>query len=96
MAEAKNIANSKGKVDIKIQGLNSKYYTYPRNMGKEETIQVEFTSEDKYKKLDYSIYSEKIDNNTAYIRLGICEVNPDLEKVVEDIGNYLNEVQQIL
>ena len=60
-------------------------------MGKEETIQAEFTSEDKYKKLDYSIYSEKIDNNTAYIRLGICEVNPDLEKVVEDIGNYLNE-----
>lgn len=95
MAEAKNIAKfSKGKLILENTGVEpSKNITLTlENMGKEETIQVEFTSEDKYKKLDYSIYSEKIDNNnTAYIRLGICEVNPDLEKVVEDIGNYLNE-----
>jgi len=94
VAEYRNIENySRGKVLLESAGVEvGKDITLVvQNNGGEEISKVEFTGKDRDKGLERIIYINKIDNNTAYIRLGICEVNTSLEKVVQDIGKYLNE-----
>jgi hypothetical protein len=62
-----------------------------QNQGVEEILQVEFINEAQNHHSDDRIYSHKIDPHTAYIRLGICEVNPALEKVLQEIEKYRGE-----
>ncbi|SCJ93353.1 C-terminal processing peptidase [uncultured Clostridium sp.] len=95
VAEAKNISNySKGKLLLENAGvkfLKKIYLTIEDNDGEEE-LEVEFTRNpnDGYH-MDYSIYSNKYNENIAYIKLGICEVNSSLDKVIEDINKYISE-----
>ena len=92
IAEAKNIEKYlKSKLVLEQAGVQDYEFiniTVEGN-GEEKKLQVEFNSENN-KTVDYSIYSKKIDDNIAYIRLGICEVNSSLEKVIDDINNYLD------
>lgn len=93
VAQAKNIEEySKGKLLLEKTGLNYNGFiiiTVEDDSG-EDQLQVEFGSGNN-KIVDYSIYSEIIDDNTLYIKLGICELNSSLDKVIEDINNYLND-----
>lgn len=94
VAESMNIEKySKGKVLLESVGVNfeEEIILTVQNNDKVEDLPVDITREDKYKNLDYSIYSNKIDNDTAYIRLETCEVNDSLEKVVQDIAKYISE-----
>lgn len=95
VAEAKNISNySKGKLLLENAGVkfSKKIYLTIESDGGEKELEVEFTRNPKYDyHMDYSIYSNKADENTAYIKLGICEVNSSLDKVIEDINRYISE-----
>lgn len=94
VAEAKNIENyAKGMLLLESTGvefLESINLTLERE-GKEEILQVGFNKGADYGYRDSSIYSKKIDESTAYVRLGTCEVNGSLESVVENIKKYKNE-----
>lgn len=93
VAQGKNIEEySKGKLLLEKSGVKYNGFiiiTVEGSSG-EEQLQVEF-GKGNNKIVDYSIYSKSIDDNTAYIKLGICEVNNSLETVIEDINNYLND-----
>ncbi|MEN8077210.1 S41 family peptidase [Clostridioides difficile] len=92
VAQAKNIEEySKGKLLLEKTGLNYNGFiiiTVEGSLG-EDKLQVEF-GKGNNKIVDYSIYSKIIDDNTLYIKLGVCELNPSLDKVIDDINNYLN------
>lgn len=93
VAQAKNIEEySKGKLLLEKAGLNYNGFiiiTVESSSG-ENQLQVEF-GRGNNEIVDYSIYSKIIDNNTLYIKLGICELDPSLDKVIDDINNYLND-----
>lgn len=94
IAEAKNIEKyAKGKLLLESAGLEFfKYINLTlESQGQEEKLQVDFSKNFAYEDRDSSIYSQKIDNGTVYVRLGICEVNTSLKGVVEDIEKYKNE-----
>lgn len=91
VAQAINIEEySKGKLLLAKAGVscNGVIITVEDSLG-EKKLQVDF-GEGSNKIADYSINSKLIDDNTAYIRLGICEVNSSLDNVIEDINSYLN------
>lgn len=93
VAQAKNIEEySKGKLLLEKAGVKYNGFiniTVESSSG-ENQIQVEF-GKGNNKIVDYSINSKIIDDNTAYIKLGICELNSSLDKVISNINNYLND-----
>lgn len=93
VAEARNIERySKGKNFLESIGLdnNNSINLTMENDEIEENLEIKFNEVTDGNR-DYSIYIKKIDDKTAYVRLGICEVNSYLESVLEDIKEYRKE-----
>lgn len=59
-------------------------------------MKVEFKGYDRYNKSNYDIYAKSIDENTAYIKLGICEVNDNLKKVTTYLNNNLDNLKNVI
>lgn len=94
VAEAKNIERySKGKILLESVGIksDSNVNLTLEDRGIEENLEVKFNKAINNNYRDYGIYIKKIDENTAYVRLGICEVNLALETLIEDIKEYRSE-----
>lgn len=57
-----------------------------------EWITVKTTQENPlYNYVDNSIYSKQVDENTLYIKLGICEINDSYNSVLRDVKNSINQ-----
>ncbi|MDV4152085.1 S41 family peptidase [Clostridium sp. AL.422] len=94
IAEARNIERySKEKYSLESIGVNNNnnINLTIENGEKEENLEVKFNEATDESNSDYSIYIKKIDEETGYIRLGICEINSYLEAVLIDIGEYRNQ-----
>ncbi|MBU5455400.1 S41 family peptidase [Caproiciproducens sp. MSJ-32] len=94
MAEAKNIAKySKAKLLLERLGVKTgeNINLTIENNDLLENMAVEFVNSNNTKNRDYSIYAKKLEDNIAYIKLEICEVNLALERVLKDIESYLKE-----
>lgn len=91
IAEGENIKSyAKGKVLLERSGVD-----FNKNIdivlevdGKEKNIEGKLTREPDNSYSSTSIYSELIDKNIVYIRLGTCEVNSALETVLKEIEDY--------
>ena len=56
----------------------------------EEDIQTKLHYRDNIYPMDYEISSQKIDDNTIYVKFEICELNEDLNKVTEDLKQAID------
>ncbi len=54
-------------------------------------MQTKLHNEENTYSIDYEISSKKIDDNIIYIKLGICELNEDLNKVAEDLKQAVDD-----
>lgn len=91
IAEQKNIERyAKGKLLLESIGVNfnSNINIFLEVDEKEEIMEGKLTREFNEQYSSSSIYSEILDGNIAYIRLGTCEVNSELETVIKEIENY--------
>ncbi|APC40090.1 S41 family peptidase [Clostridium estertheticum] len=91
---AENINNakySKGKMVLTYSGVDCSKDILLTEKGKdgEENVKVEFNKV-KDNDTDYEISSRKIDGKTIYVKLGVCEVNKDLNNVVEDLSQAVS------
>ncbi|MBO3444911.1 S41 family peptidase [Clostridium sp. CCUG 7971] len=59
-------------------------------------MKVEFKGYDRYNKSNYDIYAKNIDESTAYVKLGICEVNDSLKKVISYLNNNLDNLENVI
>lgn len=94
IAIAQNIENySKGKLVLESAGVefDTDLTVTVQNEGVEESLRLGLIHETQNSHSDNPIYSEKIDHQTAYIRLGKSEINPSLEKVLQEIEKYMDE-----
>lgn len=51
----------------------------------EEEVQTKFRIEENTYTIDYEISNKKIDDHTIYVKLDICALNEDLNRVAEDL-----------
>lgn len=58
---------------------------------KEEVMSLGYTNDQEKKFNNHEISSEKIDKNTIYIKLGICEENEQLDKVVKELKKSMKD-----
>ncbi len=61
------------------------------NENLEEYIKTKFYNWENNYSIDYEISSKKIEDNITYIKLGICELNEELNKVAEDLKQAVDD-----
>lgn len=67
-----------------------------KHKSKEEKIKLHF-KEKSDRDVKYEISSKKINDNTIYINLGICEVNSDFDNVLKNLDKEINrEVKNVI
>lgn len=87
-----NAYYSKGKMVLINSGVDCSkdmFLTVKDEAG-EENIKVEFYNAKNSENRSYEISSKKINDKTIYVKLETCEVNEDLNKVVENLKQAVN------
>lgn len=94
-----NSTYSKGKMVLTNSGVDCSkdmFVTVKSESG-EENIKVEFSKKNDSENVSREISSKKINDKTIYVKLGICEVNEDLNKVVADLKEGIsNNVKNVI
>ena len=92
---AENVNNakySKGKMILTCSGVDCSkdmYLTLKGESG-EESVKVQFSRGDSFQDVDNEISCRKIGDKTIYVKLGMCEVNRNLNFVCEDLKEAVN------
>jgi hypothetical protein len=87
-----NSTYSKGKMVLTNSGVDCSkdmFVTIKSEAG-EENIKVEFDINNSSQNVKREISSKKINDKTIYVKLGICEVNENLNKVLSDLKEGIN------
>ncbi|MBI6875227.1 S41 family peptidase [Clostridium aciditolerans] len=94
-----NSTYSKGKMVLMNSGVDCSkdmFVTVKSEAG-EENIKVEFDIYDRFQNVNNEISSKKINDKTIYVKLGVCEVNENLNKVVADLKEGIsNNVKNVI
>ncbi|WML34657.1 S41 family peptidase [Clostridium sp. OS1-26] len=87
-----NSTYSKGKMVLTNSGVDCSkdMFVTVRSEAGEENIKVDFGQENSSESINSKISSKKINDKTVYVKLGICEVNEDLNRVVTDLKEGIN------
>lgn len=94
-----NSTYSKGKMVLTNSGVDCSkdmFVTVKSEAG-EENIKVEFDINNSSQNASREISSKKINDKTIYVKLGVCEVNENLNKVVADLKEGIsNNVKNVI
>lgn len=92
-SENNNSIYSKSSLVLENAGvdINDKISITVSVENKEETITLNYNNQPEHNSNNYEISGEKIDKNTIYVKLGICEENEQLDKVVKELEKAMKD-----